>query len=428
MAQYTSSNPHLGLQLTWNNGRGYHLKFILASKRKRGEHPEEVDDIFIDRVYNRCSVHCTTTELFSLNRRCEQSASEILKRTIVHIGGLRDKIAACLPCLYSAAETIATTDVLLSICNTALENPDYIFPTINTDGELTLEGARHPIMEHVMASNEEFVASNLELCTDGPRMAVITGANAAGKSTLLREVALIVIMGQIGFPVPAKKADLPLMGQILSRIGTEDSIEANCSTFSMEMAEIAHVFDKLKKHEVADNGLCTLALVDELGRGTSVKEGLAIAWACAEGLIMYKSCFTLFVTHFSKLNNLAQQAPLHVKNLQFKADIDETTHTLNNTHTLEELNKSRCLTEKNNYGICVARLVGMPLDVIKDAIILQSKFVAQQAKAATPVESPNKRLPSLKEMLIGIKQVKGELTLTEIKDLMIEVQKSFTAF
>ena len=168
-------------------------------------------------------------------------------------------------------------------------------------------------------------------------MAVITGPNSSGKSTVLREVALITIMAQIGFPVPATEASIPLVGQILTRIGTDDCLEGNSSTFCLEMSEVAHIFEKLgpKSRPNSSADRLALVLVDELGRGTSVKEGVAIAWACAEAFATRKACLTLFVTHFPQLLQLAAQLPLFMKSLAFKVGIDEATSTIQHSHYLE---------------------------------------------------------------------------------------------
>lgn len=437
--------PTLNLCLAWTKKRGYHLKLQTRQRHKQkrsrteqassttqaSQQPvnsgETLPDLFTQRVAFRASVHCTTEELVSLNARCEQASKQILERTIVHIGNLRDSITKGLRSLYAVADDIALLDVLLAICNLALENEDFTFPEINTSGELKLKGARHPVMEQCMSSKAEFVPSSFDLSVAGPRMAIITGPNSSGKSTLLREVALITIMAQIGFPVPAAYANVPLVYQILTRIGTDDCLEGNCSTFSLEMSEVAHIFEKLKESSASKRS--TLILVDELGRGTSVKEGVAIAWACAEALAMHQNCITLFVTHFPQLLQLAAQIPLYMKSLAFKVGIDEATSTIQHSHFLEPSSASDTSIE---YGIFASEKVGLPMNVVQAARTLRKRFLwnkeqeqaKNQAQSTAPVLNPPR---SVRDMLLKVKANRQTLSLAEKRDLLATIRKSVVA-
>jgi len=273
-------------------------------------------------------------------RRCELEY-DIFER-------LRGQVVHQAAALRAAAEAVATCDALLSFARCAAEY-DYVRPQLEDSEVLELEGARHPVVER-MSTVEAFVPNDLHLDGMDAQLIIITGPNMAGKSTVMRQVALCVLMAQAGSFIPAKRARIGLCDRIFTRVGAADNLARGQSTFMVEMTETSNILH----HATARS----LVILDEIGRGTSTFDGLSIAWAVAEHLHDRVGCRTLFATHYHELTDLARERR-RVKNCSIA--VKEQNGKVLFLRKLIEGGASR------SYGIEVARLAGLPPEVVHRA-------------------------------------------------------------
>jgi DNA mismatch repair protein MutS len=252
--------------------------------------------------------------------------------------------------ILAVARFLAQLDCLLSLAEAADQNA-YCRPRILEDGRLRIEDGRHPVVEK-MITGERFVPNTIEMDDVVNQVLIITGPNMAGKSTALRQVALVVIMAQMGGFVPARKAEVGIVDRIFTRVGALDNLSQGQSTFMVEMQETANILNNATEH--------SLVILDEIGRGTSTYDGLSIAWAVAEFLhdLNGKGVKTLFATHYHELTELADRKP-RVKN--FNIAVREWNEEIIFLRKLVPGGTNR------SYGIQVARLAGIPAGVIDKA-------------------------------------------------------------
>lgn len=261
---------------------------------------------------------------------------------------IRKEVISRNSLIQGAAKFIARSDCLLSLAELA-QTKGYCRPRINTEGVLVIESGRHPVVE-TMLSGERFVPNTLRMDDTDNQVLIITGPNMAGKSTVLRQVAISAIMAQLGSFVPAATADLPVVDRIFTRVGALDNLSAGQSTFMVEMQETASIL-----HHATPQ---SLVIIDEIGRGTSTFDGMSIAWAVAEYLhdLRGQGVKTLFATHYHELTELAVQKK-RVKN--FNIAVKEWNDEIIFLRKLVEGGTNR------SYGIQVARLAGIPDEVIR---------------------------------------------------------------
>ncbi len=268
---------------------------------------------------------------------------------------VRKQVASQSERIQTSAKIIAFLDVLSSLAEVALDN-NYVKPEIVAGDEILIYDGRHPVIEKVQ-QDERFVPNDARLDNRENQLLILTGPNMAGKSTYLRQVALIVLMAQMGSFIPAKEAKIGLVDRIFTRVGARDDLAFGQSTFMMEMNEVANIL-----HNATSKSLIVL---DEIGRGTSTFDGLSIAWAVAEYIHNQKkiAAKTLFATHFHELTKLSETLP-RVKNynVAVKEEGDEVIF----------LRKIIPGGADRSYGIHVARLAGLPWEVLNRAkVILQ---------------------------------------------------------
>jgi len=258
--------------------------------------------------------------------------------------------------LQTTARALATLDALASFAQTAARR-NYVRPSLHDGDEIEIKHGRHPVVE--AHSGDAFIPNDIYLNNSTDRLLIVTGANMGGKSTVLRQVALIQILGQIGSFVPASSARLPIVDRIWTRVGASDDLASGRSTFMVEMTETASIL-----YGATPRGL---VLLDEIGRGTSTFDGLSIAWAVAEYLhnSPEHSAKTIFATHYHELTELAENLP-GAKNYQMAA-----TERDGEVVFLHKLQKG---TATKSYGIAVARLAGLPAPVIERAKNVLSKL------------------------------------------------------
>ncbi len=276
----------------------------------------------------------------------------IVERELELYGALRLAVAAEAPRIQSLARALATLDALAAFAEGAAVN-NYIKPHMHDGDELSVVDARHPVVERrTAAAGEPFVPNDITLDGTTAQLVVLTGPNMGGKSTYLRQTALLSVMAQAGSFVPAREAKIPLVDRIFARVGASDNIARGHSTFMVEMQETANIL-----HTATSRSLVVL---DEIGRGTATFDGLSIAWAVAEYLAMHPRVRpkTLFATHYHELTDLADATPgvvnFHVAAREWKDDII----------FLRKIVPGR---SDRSYGIQVARLAGLPMPVIERA-------------------------------------------------------------
>lgn len=263
-----------------------------------------------------------------------------------------EKVLAYTPYIQNAAEAIATLDCLFSFALLAEEH-QYTKPEINAfsrEKGIDIEYGRHPVVEQ-MSEDSQFVPNNTTLDQKKNQLLIITGPNMAGKSVYIRQVALIVLMAQIGCYVPAQKACISLVDRIFVRSGASDMITSGLSTFMVEMVETAHIL----RHATEKS----LIIMDEIGRGTSTYDGISIAWAIAEYLVKQIKAKTLFATHYHELQNLEQKASNHISNYHMGVQNEKGNPVF--LYTLLPGGSS------HSHGVAVAQLAGVPAAVITRA-------------------------------------------------------------
>jgi len=292
----------------------------------------------------------TSAELKEYERKILAADERILEIERQLFVDVRSGIAAKAVRLRRTAAAVAQLDVLASFAKMAADR-NYARPEINATGELLIVGGRHPVIEELLKQKgERFVPNDLCFEPGRQQLLLITGPNMGGKSTYLRQAALIVLMAQMGSFVPARQAKLPLTDRIFTRIGASDNLARGRSTFLVEMSEVATIL-----HHATPSGL---VLLDEVGRGTATFDGLSIAWAVVEHLQRNTRARTLFATHYHELTELAELLP-GVKNVH--VSVKETPSEIIFLRKVEPGSADK------SYGIEVARLAGLPRSVIERA-------------------------------------------------------------
>jgi DNA mismatch repair protein MutS len=292
----------------------------------------------------------TSPELKEYERKILAADERILEIERQLFVDVRAGIAAKAGRLRRTAAAVAQLDVLASFAKMAADR-SYVRPEFNGTGELLIVGGRHPVIEELLKQKgERFVPNDLCFEPGRQQLLLITGPNMGGKSTYLRQAALIVLMAQMGSFVPARRAKLPLTDRIFTRIGASDNLARGRSTFLVEMSEVAAILNHATP--------ASLVLLDEVGRGTATFDGLSIAWAVVEHLQKNTRARTLFATHYHELTELAELLPT-VKNVH--VSVQETPNEIIFLRRVEpgSANKS--------YGIEVAKLAGLPRTVIERA-------------------------------------------------------------
>ena len=280
---------------------------------------------------------------------------------------LREKIKEQLRQIQQTAHIIAVVDVLASMAEAA-ENNNYIRPSITADGCITIKDGRHPLVERIL-TNDIFVPNDTSLNHRDAEIALITGPNMAGKSTYMRQVALITLMAQAGSFVPAKEAAISPVDRIFTRIGASDDLSSGQSTFMVEMNEVAQILKYATKN--------SLVILDEVGRGTSTFDGMSIARAVIEHIEKKIHAKTLFATHYHELTDLQDE---HIRN--FCIAVKERGKEV---VFLRRIIKGAA---DKSYGIHVAKLAGLPQSVIKRAEDILAKLENDEKNAPAPAPTP----------------------------------------
>jgi len=285
-----------------------------------------------------------TAELKQYEAKVLGAEERIAAREAALVEALRRRIADAIGRVQTTAELLAQLDVWSALADLA-HHERYVRPEVNDGSTIALEGSRHPVVERMMA-REAFIPNDVTL-DDAGRIMLLTGPNMAGKSTLLRQVGLCVLLGQVGAFVPARRAVIGVVDRLFTRVGASDNLARGQSTFMVEMSETSAILHGASAR--------SLVLLDEIGRGTSTYDGVAIAWAVTEFLHTTIGCKTIFATHYHELTQLTEELA-HARN--WNVAVREAGDEIVFLHRLEPGGADR------SYGIHVARLAGLPAPIV----------------------------------------------------------------
>ncbi|MFV0162521.1 DNA mismatch repair protein MutS [Empedobacter falsenii] len=331
------------LKIAFNNVFGYYIEV-------RNTHKDKVPEEWIRKQTLVNAERYITEELKEYETQILGAEEKILAiENQLFIDLLQEIITKLLP-IQQIAKAIAFLDVLSTFAEIAEKN-SYSKPSLNDGFELNIKEGRHAVIEQQLPIGEQYVSNNVELNSENQQIIMITGPNMSGKSALLRQTALIVLMAQMGSFVPAQAAELGIIDKVFTRVGASDNISSGESTFMVEMNETASILNNISER--------SLILLDEIGRGTSTYDGISIAWAIAE--FLHQSALkpkTLFATHYHELNEMSKSME-RIKN--FNVSIKETKDTI------LFLRKLVPGGSEHSFGIHVAKMAGMPKRVVDRA-------------------------------------------------------------
>jgi len=358
------------LRVGFNRVFGYYLEVSNSFKEKTPEH-------YIRKQTLANGERYITQELKELENRILGASEKSIAMETKLFEDVRKTVASQLTRIQETAKAVAQLDVLASFAVVSIRN-DYTRPTITMNGRLYLKDSRHPVVEALLSGASPFVPNDLDMDPNNNRVSVITGPNMAGKSTYMRQVAVIVIMAQIGCFVPASAAEIGIVDGIYTRVGASDDLAAGQSTFMVEMAEVADILKNATPN--------SLLILDEIGRGTSTFDGMSIARAVIEYVHDKKLCGakTLFATHYHELTDLESLLPGVCNfSIAVKKRGDDITF-------LRRIVRGGA---DDSFGIEVAKLAGVP-----DKVVKRAKQILQSLESGEAVTVPkNAALPKREE-------------------------------
>jgi len=392
-AGLTESTGISTLKVGFNKVFGYYIEVTHAQTKG-------VPDTFTRKQTLKNAERYITPELKEFENKVLSAESQAISREHVLFTQLCSQIALHLPSIAHYADTIAAIDTLACFANTATLF-GYVKPTLVDDVCIEIKNGRHPVLDRLL--QERFVPNNCKLTDE--TLALITGPNMAGKSTYIRQVALITLLAHTGSFVPAESAIIGMADRIFTRVGASDELHAGQSTFMVEMVETANILNNATKK--------SLVILDEIGRGTSTLDGLSLAWAIAEQLAE-RGCRTLFATHYHELTTLADRdntiMNLHVTVREWQDDIV----------FLYGIKEGR--TDRS-YGIHVAKLAGVPNDVVTRANELLETLAVHTQQASTETS----HRPPAPQMSLFTEYLPSPL-VDELKNIDIDSLSPMEAF
>lgn len=332
------------LKIGFNNVFGYYLEVT-------NTHKDKVPECWVRKQTLTNGERYITDELKELESKILGAEDKILEIEAKLYNELTISMMDYIPMIQLDAFLVAKLDILLCFAEISVEN-HYVRPIFESGTAINIKNGRHPVIEKQLPPGESYIANDVYLDNDVQQIMIITGPNMSGKSALLRQTALIVLMAQIGCFVPAESARLSIVDKIFTRVGASDSLSTGESTFMVEMNETASILNNISNR--------SLILLDEIGRGTSTYDGVSIAWSIAEFLHEHKNyrAKVLFATHYHELNNMEKQFS-RIKN--YHVSVKE----INNKILF--LRKLEVGGSEHSFGIHVARMAGMPNQVLRRA-------------------------------------------------------------
>jgi DNA mismatch repair protein MutS len=357
------------LKLAFNNVFGYYLEVTNTHKDKVPEHWIRKQTLVNAERY-------ITPELKEFEEKILLAESKITEIETQLFSEFVNRLIVYVTAIQSDARLVAEIDCLNSLAHVAKKN-NYSKPSVTKDFHIAIKDGRHPVIEKQLPMGEDYIPNDIYLNQDDQQIIILTGPNMSGKSALLRQTALIVVLSQIGSYVPARHAEIGLVDKVYTRVGASDNISQGESTFMVEMVETASILNNLSDR--------SLVILDEIGRGTSTYDGVSLAWSIVEFMnnIEYKPK-TLFATHYHELNQLEN---LNNGIVNYHISTEEKK---NKVIFLRKIKKGG---SENSFGIHVARMAGIPKQVVKRAnqilIQLEKDRVNVNTKGLSKKTSPN---------------------------------------
>ncbi|MCS6821689.1 MAG: DNA mismatch repair protein MutS [Microscillaceae bacterium] len=391
------------LKIDYNKVFGYYLEVSNAHKHK-------VPKTWIRKQTLTNAERYITEELKVYEDKILNAEEKIIALEQKLFQELVNQLADFITPIQLNAKILAQIDCLTAFAKIALQY-NYVKPILTEENKIVIEQGRHPVIERQLSHDEPYVPNDIFLDTENQQIIVITGPNMAGKSALLRQTALIVIMAQIGSFVPAQKAEIGITDKIFTRVGASDNIAKGESTFMVEMMETASIMNNLSER--------SLILMDEIGRGTSTYDGISIAWAILEYLHQHPKYRpkTLFATHYHELNELTKTFP-RIKN--FHVTVKEVGNKIIFLRKLAEGGA------EHSFGIHVAQLAGMPQQIVLRANEIM-QHLEQQREQQNSANTAEKRSYVDKNTLKTIPQAIPPMQIFEATNLQFEQIKSLLA-
>ena len=405
------------LKISFNNVFGYYLEV-------RNTHKDKVPEEWVRKQTLVSAERYITEELKELEVKILSAGDKILALEQELFDALVASLMDYVQIVQRNSQRIAHLDVLLSFSKIALHN-GYVKPELNDGFILNIKDGRHPVIEKQLPVGEAYVANDVYLDNETQQIIMITGPNMSGKSALLRQTALIVLMAQMGSFVPAKSASIGVVDKIFTRVGASDNISLGESTFMVEMNETASILNNISDR--------SLILLDEIGRGTSTYDGISIAWAIAEFLHENKAkAKTLFATHYHELNEMSESFD-RIKN--YNVSVKEVDKKI------LFLRKLKAGGSAHSFGIHVAKMAGMPHSLIRRANDILAHL--EKSHSSEELTSKAKSIHQESDMQLSffqlddpvLEQIKDEILKTDVNTLtpveallkLNEIKKMFGA-
>lgn len=385
------------LKISFNNVFGYYIEV-------RNTHKDKVPEEWIRKQTLVNAERYITQELKEYEEKILGAEEKIITLETRLFNELILALNEYIPAIQHDATQIARLDCLLSFAKIAKENR-YIRPEVNDSLEIDIKEGRHPVIEKQLPPGESYITNNVLLNNDTQQIIMITGPNMAGKSALLRQTALIVILAQIGCFVPAEAAHIGVLDKIFTRVGASDNISLGESTFMVEMNEAADILNNISNR--------SLVLFDELGRGTSTYDGISIAWAIVEHIHEHPRAHakTLFATHYHELNDMEKT---YKRIANYNVSVKEID---NKVIFLRKLVKGG---SEHSFGIHVAKMAGMPQSIVKRAGDILKQLESNNRQGTVSKKTPEITPAAAGGMQLSFFQL-DDPVLSQIRDEIINI-------
>ena len=381
------------MKLGYNRVFGYYIEVSKGNI-------ESVPEYFIRKQTLTNGERYVTPELKELEEEILSAGEKLVDMEYEIFCRVRDKTADAFSRICASASVVGLVDMICSFA-AAAEKYSYVMPTVNMSDKIVIKGGRHPVVERLMRKGE-FIPNDLSLDNRDNQISIITGPNMAGKSTYMRQTAIIVLMAQAGSFVPADSAEIGIVDRIFTRVGASDDLSSGQSTFMVEMNEVSYILDNATKK--------SLVILDEIGRGTSTYDGLAIAWAVVEYIADAKKCGakTMFATHYHELTSLEGKIP-NVKNFCIAVK--------KHNGTISFLRKIIRGGADESYGVDVAALAGVKKSVVERAREIVASLESEDGRDVKEVEIKTARHKDSDENQFGFLAAATNEVCEELKNM-----------
>ncbi|QKK07860.1 MAG: DNA mismatch repair protein MutS [Planctomycetota bacterium] len=409
-----------GCKVGYNSVFGYYIELTKVQAR---DYAEQIDRAALTRKQTlRNAERYITPELKEFEDKVTTAEARALAREQAIFRELCDAAVRQLRPVAAFGEAIASIDALLALADKAAHR-GWVRPQVVESQTLTIHGGRHPVLDELLGA--DFVPNDTELGaaaavdgSDRPALSLLTGPNMAGKSTFIRQVALLTLLAHTGSFIPADRATVGLCDRVFTRVGADDALHRGQSTFMVEMTETANILNHATER--------SLVILDEIGRGTSTLDGLSLAWAICEWLATERGPRTLFATHYHELTDLAEQLPERVANLQ--VSVREWT-TADGHEEIVFLHRIEPGRADQSYGLHVAKLAGVPSGVVARAQDVLSSLSVERAgdRAAIQTQGPPAAEPERGQLSLFTEYV-DHPAIAQLRELKLDGMTPLQAF